>query len=108
MFRRALSVWIERNSTKLSTLNTAFAVFTTRQITTMPISTGLPRQSFIFCLLLSRVITFRESFFFCICSSAAAPLRFGTRISFWSVLVLPVLGFVPAAGFTAEQKGFTK
>ena len=70
MFRRALSHWRERYSLKLSTLNTALAVSTTRHMTAMPISTGLPRQSLIFCRELFRVMILRLIFF--LASSAMA------------------------------------
>ena len=93
-------------------MNTALAVSVTRQITAMPISTGLPRQSLIFCRELFRVIIFREIFLLTLLeaswlfwpltlSRAAAPLSLLVTSPLW-------LSRVPAAGLTAAQKGFTQ
>ena len=88
-------------------MKTALAVSVTRQMTAMPISTGLPRQSLIFCRELFRVIILRE---------IRLPDASAAACAFWAPgfpLSLPLtsplwLSFVPAAGLTAVQKGFTQ
>ena len=74
---------------------------TTRHMTAMPISTGLPRQSLIFWRLLFRVMIFREIF-----------LPADWASAFFSALLPPStsplwFSLVWAAGFTPEQKGLT-
>ena len=85
----------------MSTSKTALAVSTTRHITAMPISTGLPRQSLIFCRLLFRVMIFRE-----IRLPAASASTFRAALPPPSTSPL-WLSRVLAAGFTPEQKGLT-
>ena len=64
-------------------------------MTAMPISTGLPRQSLIFCLLLLRVMIFRLIFMPVVTAAEdlTSPLWFS---------------MVFAAGLTAVQKGLTQ
>ena len=72
----------------------------TRQITAMPISTGLPRQSLIFCRELFRVIILREIFL---------PMPSLWETAFAPPSTSPLwLSLVPAAGLTAVQKGQTQ
>ena len=82
------------------TSKTAFAVSVIFQVTAIPISIGLPRQSLIFCFALLRVITLREIFLLGISTSLGlSPFVFTSPL--W-------LSFVFAAGLMAEQNGFTK
>ena len=78
----------------------------------MPISTGLPRQSLIFCRLLFRVMSFRESFFPPASFMAAAvpeAVRRAESLEDFSPSTSPLwLSLVLAAGFTATEKGLTK
>ena len=91
--------------------HTAFAVSVTRQMTAMPISTGLPRQSLIFWRELLRVIILSEIFL--LVDSAVWELLL-PALSRAAMPVSPLftsplwLSLVPAAGFTAVQKGFTQ
>ena len=82
-------------------MNTALAVSTMRQVTAMPISTGLPRQSLIFWRLLFRVMIFSESLRLGASAALPAVLTLADTSPLWFRRVL-------AAGFTAVQKGFTK
>ena len=95
----------------MSTLNTAFAVSVTRQMTAMPISTGLPRQSLIFWRELLRVIILSEIFLLADSAVWALPLPALSRAAMPVSLLFtsPLwLSFVPAAGLTAVQNGFTQ
>ena len=84
----------------------------TRQMTAMPISTGLPRQSLIFCRELFRVIIFREIFLLMDSALTWAfwPLWPNMAAMPFSLLLTSPLWLrrVPAAGLTAVQKGFTQ
>ena len=113
MLRTALSHCRERYSLKLSTLKTALAVSVTRQMTAMPISMGLPRQSLIFWRELERVMSLREIFLLVISAAASAFLPRAAFSSAFPAELPPStspdwLSLVLAAGLTAVQKGLTK
>ena len=98
---------------KLSTLKTAFAVSVTRQMTAMPISTGLPRQSLIFWRELESVMSLREIFLLALSGMVTSTLlpsaAFSSALLDWPPSTSPDwLSLVLAAGFTATQKGLTK
>lgn len=74
----------------------------------MPISTGFPRQSLIFCLLLFNVIIFsdrRSAWELILTVTFVLPEIIGDGVVFTSPLWL---SFVLYAGFTPEQNGFTQ
>lgn len=81
-------------------------------MTAMPISMGLPRQSFIFWRELFRVITLREIFLLADWAAAAETSgaeRFSDSPFAEPPSTSPLwLSLVLAAGFTPTQKGLTK
>ena len=87
------------------------AVSTTRHMTAMPISMGLPRRSFIFWRELLRVIILRETF---LPVSSATVMGLTPVLRSCTALDAPPstsplwLSFVLAAGLTPMQKGLTK
>ena len=77
----------------------------------MPISTGLPRQSLIFCRALLRVMIFREIFLVTASLGRETELtpRAAKTLEPLALSTSPLwLSWVLAAGFTAVQKGLTK
>ena len=81
---------------------------TTRHMTAMPISTGLPRQSLIFWRELLSVMILREIFLFPATSIEPLVCPAAITMPFLAPSTSPLwLSFVFAAGLTAEQNGFT-
>ena len=86
---------------------------TTRHMTAIPISTGLPRQSFIFWRAFESVMTLRDIFLPVVSFNTVTgftPLRAALSTAFPLPLSTSALwlSLVFAAGFTPVQKGLTK